>query len=377
MSKPQKEQSKKKQFVLFGLCSFIALLLCMLTLVITVKQVEKDNSVVADEVAQQNATELKNDFSTLSGYALRLTEYTRNNKLVKVNTYTDVSVDDSTIKISASGEETDNSIFIYAKNRLLSAVDGWYGEDYTGTFGTVYEEMPIVDLAGVSSATATYSTGLADESGNPVYDDNGEIVDEDYYYVILKADGKSEAETGFLDTFRTAKAPAVGDLLTGELASACTITGGEATPADFTATLKVNRFTDEIAHLSIERLYNVRANVAFTGSLSSFGEKTVEFTYKVTEHFDYYYAGVRFTNEPLSLSVGEEGVVSVNAVIEDDSDYTVTFTSSDEGAAVVDEMGYVTVVGESQQPVYITVTLDYMGQQFTDKCPVYIGGADN
>ena len=95
-------------------------------------------------------------------------------------------------------------------------------------------------------------------------------------------------------------------------------------------------------------------------------------TYKVTEHFDYYYAGIAFTNEPLHLSVGEEGVVSVNAVIENDSDYTVKFFSSDENIAAVDEMGYVTALKASDKPVYINVTLCYMGHVFADQCPVYV-----
>lgn len=378
MSKPQKEQSKKKQFVIFGLCSLLALVLCMVTLVITVKQVEGDNVAATDDaVARQSATELENNLASLNEYAHRLTAYTQGNKFVKVNSYTDVAVDDSTVKVFSAGEELDNSIFIFAKNKLASAVDSWYGEDYVGVFGTEYDTMPVVDLIGVKSAEGSYTTGLADENGSPVYDDNGQLVDEGYYYVTFKVDGTAEAEKGFAEAFRTAKRPAIGDLLTKELAAVCDITDGSVTPAEFTITLKVNRFTDEMEYLEVERAYNVKADLSFKGAMRDFGEKSVELTYKVKEHFDYYYAGVRFTNDPLTLGVGDEGVVSVKAVIEDDSDYTVTFSSSDESIAIVDEMGYVTAIGESEQPVYITVTLNYMGEVFTDKCPVYVGRADN
>jgi hypothetical protein len=60
----------------------------------------------------------------------------------------------------------------------------------------------------------------------------------------------------------------------------------------------------------------------------------------------------------------------VNAVIEDDSDYTVKFTSSDEGIATVDEMGYVKLVKACDTPAVITVELEYMGEIFTDQCVV-------
>ncbi len=378
-NKSHKEQSKKKQFIIFGLCSFIALVLCMVTLVITVKQVEGDNNHKNEEIAvKESATVLKNDFSVLSDYALGLTEKAHNNKFVKVSSYTDVSVDDSTVKIyDKEGNEADNSLFIYAKNKIITTVDGWYGEDYTGAFGTVYDKMPVIDLAGVEAATAHYTTGLADNEGNPVYDDSGALVDEDYYYLTFNVDGKSSTAQGVVTTFRTDDVPEVGAMLKKELSSACDIKSSQVEPVEYVATLKINRFADEIVFFEITRLYNVKAYVKFIGDMSTFGEKSLEFTYKVTEHFDYYYAGITFTNQTLHLSEGEEGIVSVNAIIEDDSNYIVKFSSSDESIATVDEMGYVTAHKVSDEPVYITVTLEYMGEVFTDKCPVYVDSEDN
>ncbi len=377
--KAHKEQSKKKQFIIFGLCSFIALVMCMVTLVITVKQVEGDNNHGnKDSTVKESATLLKNDFSILSDYARGLTEKTHNNKFVKVCSYTDVSVDDSTVKLyDKEGNEADTSLFLYAKNKLLPTIDGWYGEDYTGTFGVVYDDMPRISLADVKTATARYTTGLADDNGNPVYDDSGVLVDEDYYYLTFNADGKSATEKGVVGTFRTDDVPEIGARLRKELATVCDIKESQVEPDGFTATLKINRFTDEIVYLEIARFYSVKADVNFIGDMLTFGERSLEFTYKVTEHFDYYYAGIAFTNEQLYLDVGEEGVVSVNAIIEDDSDYAVTFSSSDESIATVDEMGYVTALKASDKPVNLTVTLNYMGEIFTDECPVYVDSADN
>ena len=375
-NKPQKEQTKKKQFIIFGLCSIVALVLCMVTLVVTVKRIEGDTYQDPSAENKVSATILKNDFATLSDYAKKLTDLTQKNQFVKISSYTDVSVDDSSVKVTDThGAEVDNSLVIYAKNKIMSTVDSWYGDDFTGKFGDMLEVRPVVNLTDAENTASNYTTGLADENGAPVFDDEGVLIDEDFYFVTFKMNG-AKASIKSADTFRTKALPEVGEMLKKELSTVCKINKSTVTPADFGITLKVNRFTDKIDYLEVTRVYNVMADVSFIGDMSTFGEKSIEFTYKVTEHFDYYYAGISFTNQPLRLDVGEEAVLSVNAVMEDDSDYQVKFISTDESVIVVDEMGYVTALKESEEPVYVTVTLCYMGKIFTDKCPVYVNGED-
>lgn len=375
-NKPQKEQTKKKQFIIFGLCSFVALVLCMVTLVVTVKRIEGDTYQDPSIENKVSATILKNGFATLSDYAKKLTDLTQKNQFVKISSYTDVSVDDSSVKVTdTQGAEVDNSLVIYAKNKIMPTVDSWYDEDYTGKFGDMLEVRPVVNLTDAENTASNYTTGLADENGAPVFDDEGVLVDEDFYFVTFKMNG-AKASIKAADTFRTKSLPEVGEMLKKELSTVCKINKSTVAPADFGITLKVNRFTDKIDYLEVTRVYNVMADVSFIGDMSTFGEKSIEFTYKVTEHFDYYYAGISFTNQPLRLDVGEEAVLSVNAVMEDDSDYQVKFISTDESVVVVDEMGYVTALKESEEPVYVTVTLCYMGKIFTDKCPVYVNGED-
>ena len=136
--------------------------------------------------------------------------------------------------------------------------------------------------------------------------------------------------------------------------------------------MKVERETDHISYMEVKRVYNVEADVLFTGSLSQIGEKNISFTYEITQRYEYFYAGISFIEDEVAVGVGDEAVLNVNAVIEDDSEYKVTFTSSDESIATVDEMGYVKGVKASEKPVVITVELQYMGEAFTDECIVKI-----
>ena len=73
-------------------------------------------------------------------------------------------------------------------------------------------------------------------------------------------------------------------------------------------------------------------------TLSVFGTKTVEFQYGVNEKYEYFYAGVTLSQNEMTIEKGEEAQLTVNAVIEDDSEYKVKFNSSDESIATVDEI---------------------------------------
>lgn len=365
---------KKKQFIIFGLCSFLALVLCLVTLVVVVKQVEKDNTaIVAEDV--QSKTVLTSDEEQLSEYILGLTSDACGNKFIKVNKYTDLSIDEGEVKVylpDGSESGNDAAIFSYAKNYILPFADSLYGEDYTGTFGSVYGDMPLIDLAG-ADMTTVYQVGEVDAEGNKVYDDEGNHIDGDYYFVTYTVNGDSVSGDTLLHTFGADSLPDVKKGLQNEVSSVCTIKSAEATPEDFVITAKINRLTDEIATLSICRNYTVTADVSFKGDLAVFGEKTFVFPYSVTETYEYFYAGITLSETEISIEEGDEINLTVNAVIEDDSEYEVAFSSSDTSVAAVDEMGYVKGIKASDEPVEITVTLRYMGETFTDTCLVYVG----
>ena len=103
-----KKSSKKTQFLLFGLCSLIAMAVCSAVLVATVRSVENNSSNVSAEYETQSKTELTDDAETLLGYISNLTKNTSGNKFIKANTYTDVSVDDSTVTVTDT-DGTENS----------------------------------------------------------------------------------------------------------------------------------------------------------------------------------------------------------------------------------------------------------------------------
>ena len=159
----------------------------------------------------------------------------------------------------------------------------------------------------------------------------------------------------------------------------CTITDFNAQLAELTLKLKVNRTNDQIVYLDVIKAYSVTFNAELVESLSALGKKSIAFNYIVTDTYEYSYCGISFVENQITINPNEEYVLNVNAVIDDDSEYTVEFYSADDSIAVIDEMGYVKGVCASTDPVTITVNLCYLGESFTDTCTVNVvdknGGA--
>lgn len=366
--------SKKKTFIVFGLCSFIALVICMLTLIIVVKNVEKnDNSQT-----QNNKTEqiLENEKSELSEYIAAATQKTVNNKFVKVNVSTDVSIDDGTIVVDGKTEGRDVQLFTYFKNQAIGQIDALYGEDYTGEFGIVYPRVPHVVLPTDTKIKCNMTKGLTDEDGNPVYDDEGVLVDKDFYFISFTAPGgvlTKEEKTAFgLEDTESVK-----DGVNEVLASVCSIKNLKITPQEFKINTKSDVYTDRLEYLEYKYVYKIDADIEFINDFKVFGEKNVSFEYVVTKKYDYSFVSVAFSQDALYLEKGREAQLSVNAVIEDDSEYEIKFISDKPDVVTIDEMGYVNILKESEKPVKVKVELQYLGEKFYDECYVYTTAQEN
>lgn len=364
--------SKKRQFIIFGLCSLVALALCLVTLVVVTKQVERDG-IKEDNTASVDYEKLAAEKGEAVKYIYDLTEKAFSNRFVKVNSFTDVSIDDSSIIVDGSQNSRDAALFKFFKNNIIGIIDSYYAQDEKGEFGVVSDSMPLIDLASAENLRCDSSVGLRNENGDKALDDNGKLIDEEYYYLTFGLKGEDIKNLKQQESFGLVNAPDVEKLIIRDLAGACDVSALSVTRDAFEIKAKVKLTDDTISYIEIHRLYKIKADLNFVDKLSSFGKKTVEFDYKVIERFEYSYAGVELSPEEIYLDVGEESPLTVNAVIEDDSDYKVSFSSSDKAAASVDEMGYVKGIAESDNPVVITVTLEYLGETFSDECIVYVG----
>ena len=373
----KKNKSRKYQYLIFALCSLLAVAACMAVLVVTVRTVEGESSGTV-EYETLSKTEIKGETDELLAYLKALTQKSAKNRFIKADTYTDVSVDDNSISVYGDDNGTDKSLLIYAKNKMLGTVDGYYPEDYRGVFGTVQADMPVIDLPASLVAESRFSVGEADGDGNPVYNtDTGELIDPDYYFITLYLSEDAVSDSTVATLFSLDEKQTVADRFKADLADKCVINGCDISVKELKIIAKVNRLTNEILHINFEKIYSISADVAFVNELEVFGSKKIDFDYKVCERYEYRYAGIGFAQTAVAVAPGDEAALTVAAVIEDDSEYNVTFASSDQAVATVDEMGYVKGIKASDTPVTVTVTLEYLGEKFTDECTVIVSDDEN
>ena len=176
--------SKIKQFIAFGVCSVVALALCLGILVITVNNFDSE---ISETISKQvvSKTELNSSKETLVTYINDIVSDT-SGRFVKTKTYTDISVNDINVLSSAENKENDVSLLNFAKDRMLPVIDNYYAEDFEGTF----EKDDSIKLALIlnknSLKNAVFSIGQVDENGESILDDEGNLLDEEYYYLTYR-----------------------------------------------------------------------------------------------------------------------------------------------------------------------------------------------
>lgn len=363
--------NKIKQFIAFGVCSIVALVLCVGVLVVTVNNLDGDTSATENK-AVINKTELGSSKEILITYINKLISDTEN-RFVKTKTYSDVSVNDISVPDSSENPGKDQALLNFAKDKMLSAIDSYYAEDFEGTFEKNNSQKLDLALNKTDLKNADFSIGQVNENGESVFDDQGNLVDNEFYYLTFEFNGETVSNDKKLSKmFSVENDVSAKKQFLNAVKDSCIIEQFNAKPESFTIKAKVNRTNDEIQYINVIRNYAVTINASFTSVAEFFGEKEFSFVYTVTDTYEYSYAGISFIEDEITVGINEEQVLNVNAVIDNDSEYTVEFSSSDENIATVDEMGYVKVLNNSNKPVTITVKLNYLGETFTDTCIVNV-----
>ena len=265
---------------------------------------------------------------------------------------------------------------------MLSSVDGYYESDSEGTFKSDDSKKLSLSLNKNLLKNAAFSIGQVDENGEEIFDDEGNLIDNEFYYLTYQIDIDNKSYNKKIsEMFSVKEDVSAKEQFIDAVKGNCRIENFETKTDSFTIKAKVNRENDTIEYINVIRRYTITLDAEFINDAEIFGEKEFSFVYTVTDTYEYSYAGVSFVEDEVTIEHNEEYMLNVNAIIDNDSEYTVEFISSDEDIASVDEMGYIKGLKNCDVPVTITVKLNYLGEIFTDTCSVYVsedqGGAVN
>lgn len=149
-----------------------------------------------------------------------------------------------------------------------------------------------------------------------------------------------------------------------------------AEPSSMELYAETDAAANRLTFLRVKRCYNVKAELSFAGTLSGLGTQEVSFEYEAKEENRLSYAGIFIKQDTLGVLPNDTQSLSVSANVAEDAssdDFVLSFSSSDESIATVDGNGIVSGIAESKTPVTVTVTLEYLGNTYTDSCLVSVG----
>lgn len=111
----------------------------------------------------------------------------------------------------------------------------------------------------------------------------------------------------------------------------------------------------------------------FINDFAELGEKNLFIETELKRETNVTFAGIKINKAEMYIDPGSYDTVPASANIADNADDAeLIYTSSDTNICTVDENGMIEAVNESATPAAVTVTLRYLGREFSDSCLVYI-----
>lgn len=325
------------------------------------KELSKQKFPVPDPV-RPSLSELPQTKEETVSYVLGLYDAAVSAEDVETSWHTDAKLKDYDTDMATPFSAADNDIILYIREHAGDAIKALYPDEEHITQSRAHGVyLPEITAEDVLDYTA--------ERGR--YNDDGDYVDDDYYFITLSVAPETLHAYALKqsDVYANFKA-AFADALTVENLNA---KGGSVTMR-----FKIARVFDEIISLEITRAYTIQASVALAGpfaALTADGKAEVTLPYEATEKISFTHYGAHFTVACVAHTVGDMNSLPADVKIPKDTaqeDFTLSFTPSVEGVVEIDADGVMTVLKATEDPITVTMTLVYGGRTYTDTLTVYL-----
>ena len=320
----------------------------------------------------ESKSELPKNKAEALAYVKELYNAAVNADDVEGSWHTDAKLKDYDEGITASLSDADREIVAYI----------WEHADENDQVKNLYPKADNV-LQCVEEGVYRFNVTDADvldytaERGR--YDDDDKYVDDDYYFITLNVDPAS------VDAAAISQGEVYGKFAE-VLAPAFNVQDPVFEVKSVAMKFKIARAFNEISSLEITRAYKIKARLllteAYAGLLAS-PDETVELPYQATEKVSFKYYGAHFTKTCIVVNPGDMEALPAAVRVNDaatkaeqsppgEGEFRLSFVPSDPDVIKIDDDGVMSVNGTSEQPVTVTMTLEYDGHTYTDELTVYI-----
>ncbi len=355
--------SQKKRIVLLVLCSLFTLAISTgVIMLIAFSMITEGTYTFETDTPKESLVSLPESKAAVISCLEDLVAESKNDIHTFVNSRTSFEI----VSFEYGGTDSEKSLAEFMVYNTTGNIDALYPADYNGSFGEAFDAHPTLDLKSAQCKKAECQQGVKNEDGT--------LTDTDFCFfkVAVQGVGVDETDSNVFTSFNMHYVPDVIDGIVAELSESFTVTSFEIVPQEFFLAAKSDRCMKKLLNYDIERNYRVTLDLEAKGDFAGATMSQLMFNCRVTENYEYTWAGISFTQESMSVAPGEEAPLSLLAVINDDSEYEISFESSDETICTIDDAGYVKGLKESRTPAVIRVKLTYLGEVYEAECNVYV-----
>ncbi len=371
MSKPMKKGVK---ITLILLIVIVLLVACFISVAIYARmEFQKERTWFPPEFAPQQAsvTELPDNIHDAYTYVMKLYNESVSSDVTEGSWYTDVDLGGD---VELPFRESDKKVFDEIRSETAGKLRALYPDVNSVKMSEeAADEVPEVNLEESEIIEYIYDP-------EAIFNRKGEY-NSNTYELVFKVSPDFEKTEDILQS----------DVYKGiceELKDALTVNDAEIDVKEVEIRFRVDRLTDQLLNVDIMRFCEVTANVTLTDAYSALLENgdqlTVTLPYRATEHIEFTWYGLRFTDDfleqkpnditplPLDVHVNSAAVRGVDFEIEYEISHPETLTIDDDLVMTIRQVNDIS----GTEGVKITATLIYEGKTWSDELTVYITEMD-
>ncbi len=371
MSKPMKKGVK---ITLILLIVIVLLIACFISVAIYARiEFQKERTWFPPEFSPQQAsvTELPDNIHDAYTYVMKLYNETVNSDITEGSWHTDVDLGGD---VELPFREADKKVFDEIRSETAGKLRALYPDINSVKMSEEdANEVPEVNLEESEILEYIYDPAA-------IFNRKGEY-NSNTYELVFKVSPAFE-KTEDIQQSDVYKA------ICEELKDALTINSAKIDVKEVEIRFRVDRLTDQLLSVEIMRFSDVTADVTLTEAYSALLENgdrlTVTLPYRSTEHIDFMWYGLRFTDDfleqkpnditplPLDVHVNGAAVRGKDFDIEFEISHPETLTIDDDLVMTINRVNDIS----GTEGVTITATLLYEGKTWSDDLTVYITEMD-
>ncbi|MBQ7638163.1 MAG: hypothetical protein IJS90_04605 [Clostridia bacterium] len=359
-------KKNRKQGLLIALAVVLLVGTCFTCVGLYAKKELSKPKFTPPDATLDSARDLPESKADVLAYVQELYYAAAASENVEISWHTDAKLKDYDKDIMASVDDKDLEIFKYIREHAND--DGKITDMYSKADNVVKAENE-----GLYKLDITEDQILEFSAERGRTDDKGNYVDDDLYFINFTVDpsvidAASIPDGEIYKKFAEAFSPAFS------------VDDVEFEVTGVTMSFKIARAWDELKSLEIKRSYLIKSNLTLTDDYSAMaaeGEKGISaaLPYESTEKISFRYYGAHFTGKSIVNNPGDMQALPADVRVKTDAspdEFSLKFDVSEDGVLKIDEDGVMTVLKAVDDPVTITMTLDYNGKTYTDDLLVYI-----